>query len=634
MTDSAGPARGDTYTGRTECRSSSHSPWRAFLRTETGSAAVLLAGVIAALVWANIGIDGYESVWRTTLSVRVGDAGVSLHLRDWVNSALMAMFFFVVGLEARREFDMGELRERRRVALPMLAGACGLCVPVLIYLAINAGHGTEHGWGAAMSTDTAFALGMLALLGRRLPAGLRTFVLSVAVVDDFVALAVIAFAYSGSVALSALLVAVGILAAVLVVRALKVRTGAVYAVAALAIWVALLKSGIDPVVTGLVMGLLTYAYPAARSDLERASGLFRRFREQPTPELERSARRGLASAISPNERLQRTFHPWTSYVIVPLFALANAGIEISPHELSRAFSSTVTWGVLAGLVLGKPLAILGTSLVTAAATGGRVRPPVGWGATAAGGTVAGVGFTVSLLIATLAFHGQRLTEAKIGILSAMAGAFLLTWTVTAVIGRLPKVLRGRALLGSAETIIDLAVPVDPDRDKVRGPHDAPVTVVEYGDFECPYCGRAEPAIRELLAEFGDDVRYVWRHLPLRDVHPRAQLAAEATEAAAEQGAFWEMHDLLFAHQGALGSADLYRYAEELSLDTERFGRHLRRRAGARRVAEDVESADLSGVSGTPTFFVNGRRHTGAYDIDHLSRAVSTARKRAALEATA
>jgi protein-disulfide isomerase len=173
------------------------------------------------------------------------------------------------------------------------------------------------------------------------------------------------------------------------------------------------------------------------------------------------------------------------------------------------------------------------------------------------------------------------------------------------------------------------VPVDPERDKVRGPLDAPITVVEYGDFECPYCGRAESVLRALLADFGD-VRYVWRHLPLTDVHPQAQLAAEAAEAAAEQDAFWEMHDLLLSHQGDLRPPDLLRYAGELGLDAESFGRHLRRHQGAARVAEDVDSADLSGVSGTPTFFINGRRHRGAYDITHLSAAVRAARQRAAL----
>lgn len=247
-----------------------------------------------------------------------------------------------------------------------------------------------------------------------------------------------------------------------------------------------------------------------------------------------------------------------------------------------------------------------------------------------GGTIAGVGFTVSLLIATLAFHGARLEEAKIGILSAVLCAFAATWVVALLIGLLPPRHRARALLGTAESIIDLAVPVDPDRDHLRGPREALVTLVEYGDFECPYCGQAEPVVRDLLAGHGD-VRYVWRHLPLTDVHPRAQVAAEAAEAAALQGAFWEMHDRLLDHQGDLEVRDLLRHAEQLGLDMEEFRRALRQRAAASRVAEDVESADLSGVSGTPSFFVNGRRHMGAYDIDALSAAVRAAKMRAVLQ---
>jgi protein-disulfide isomerase len=178
-------------------------------------------------------------------------------------------------------------------------------------------------------------------------------------------------------------------------------------------------------------------------------------------------------------------------------------------------------------------------------------------------------------------------------------------------------------------LVDLAVPVDAERDRVRGPEDAPVTLVEYGDFECPFCGQAEPVIRELLADFGD-LRYVWRHLPLNDVHPRAQVAAEAVEAAAEQGVFWEMHDLLFDHQDALRPDDLVGYAAQLGLDIERFADDLRKHAGAARVAEDVDGADLSTVSGTPTFFVNGRRHYGAYDIGTLSAAVRAARARVSI----
>lgn len=626
------PSAAGSMSGQTVCGDDLRTPWRHFLRTETGSATFLLAAVVVALVWANIWPGSYDTFWGTHLSLELGSHGVSLDLRDWVNNGLMTLFFFVVGLEARREFDMGELRERRRVTLPLLVGIAGMVVPVAIFLGINSGHASVHGWGVAMSTDTAFALGMLALLGSRLPAGLRVFILTVTVVDDFVALGVIAVAYSDRIVVPALLVALGIFGAILGLRAAGVRPGPVYALLAIATWTALLKSGVDPVVTGLAVGLITYAYPAARSDLERASGLFRLFREQPTPELERSVRQGLASAISPNERLQRMFHPWTSYVIVPLFALANTGIPIGAHELSRAADSPVTLGILLGFVLGKPVAVLGTSWLAFRFSHGRLRPPVGWGATAAGGTIAGVGFTVSLLIATLAFSGDQLEEAKIGILSAVICAFALTWAVTAVIRLLPRRTQIRALLGATEGIVDLAAPVDPERDHIRGRPDAAVTVVEYGDFECPYCGQAEPVVRALLADFGD-VRYVWRHLPLTDVHPRAQLAAEASEAAAVQDAFWRLHDLLMEHQDALKPSDLIRYAEEIGLDVQRFQRDLRKRMGAGRVAEDVESADLSGVSGTPTFFVNGIRHHGAYDIGHLSAAVRTARQRAAVRQT-
>jgi protein-disulfide isomerase len=185
---------------------------------------------------------------------------------------------------------------------------------------------------------------------------------------------------------------------------------------------------------------------------------------------------------------------------------------------------------------------------------------------------------------------------------------------------------GPALLGTTDTIIDLAVPVDPERDHVRGPDRAPVTLVEYGDFECPYCGRAESVVRELLADYGD-LRYVWRHLPLTDVHPHARLAAEAAEAASQQGKFWQMHDQLLDHQDALTAKDLIRYAGELGLDAERFTRDLRNHTGQAKIAADVDSADLSGVSGTPTFFINGKRHHGAYDISTLSEAVRTARTR-------
>jgi Na+/H+ antiporter NhaA len=608
------------------------TPLREFLRTETGGAAVLLAAAVAALVWVNVDASSYDSLWGTMLSVDLGGAGVALDLRHWVNSGLMTFFFFVVGLEARREFDLGELRERRRFALPMLAGIGGMAVAVVIYLAFNAGHSSAQGWGIAMSTDTAFALGLLALVGPRFPDRLRAFMLTVVVVDDIVALVVIATVYTETLDVVPLLVAVALFGAVFVARALQVRTGFVYLVLGAAAWVGLLKSGVEPVVIGLGMGLLAYAYPATRSNLERATERFREFREQPTAELARVAGVELRSATPSNERLQQLFHPWTSYVIVPLFALANAGIAVDGGFLARSFGSPITLGILVGYVVGKPVGILGGSWLLTRLSHRRLQPPVGWAAVAGGGTIAGVGFTVALLVATLAFEGRRLEEAKLGILSAALGAALITWLLFRAVALLPRRLRIRTLLGSAEPLVDLYIDVDPERDHVRGSIDAPVTVVEYGDFECPYCGQAEPVVRELLRDFGD-VRYVWRHLPLNDVHPRAQLAAEAAEAAAEQSAFWEMHDLLLDHQEALGPRDLIAYAEQLGLDLERFTNNLREHTGAARVAEDVDSADLSSVSGTPTFFINGRRHYGAYDIAALSAAVRAAGARATLATT-
>ena len=619
------------FSGRTAWARSVETPLREFLRTETGGAAVLLAATVAALVWVNADASSYHSFWTTKLSINVADAGVSLDLRHWVNSGLMTLFFFVVGLEARREIDLGELRERRRFALPLLAGIGGMAAAVGIYLAFNAGRSSAHGWGIAMSTDTAFALGLLALVGPRFPDRLRAFILTVVVVDDIVALLVIATVYTESLQFVPLLVALGFFAAVFVVRSVPVRGGLVYFVLAAGAWVGLLKSGVEPIVVGLVMGLLVYAYPAPRSTLERATERFREFREQPTADLARAAGAELRSATSPNERLQQLFHPWTSYLIVPLFALANAGIALDGAFLAQAFSSPITLGILLGYVVGKPVGILGCSWLAARLSRGRLRPPVGWVAVAGGGTIAGIGFTVSLLVATLAFDGRRLDEAKVGILSAALAAALITWLLFRATALLPRRLRLRALLGTAEPLVDLYIDVDPERDHIRGPLEAPVTLVEYGDFECPYCGQAEPVVRELLRDFGD-VRYVWRHLPLSDVHPHARLAAEAAEAAADQGAFWEMHDRLLDNQDLLTFGDLAHHAEQLGLDVERFTNQLQDHSGAARVAEDVDSADLSGVSGTPTFFINGRRHYGAYDIETLKTEVRTARARALVAA--
>ena len=615
------------YSRHTGWMQNLQTPLRRFLRTETGGAAVLLAATLAALAWANVDPAGYAATWHAVLVIRSGRWELADSWQGWVNSGLMSFFFLVAGLEARREFDMGELRERRRLALPVVVALGGMVVPVAIYLAVNAGRPSASGWGAAMATDTAFALGVLALAGPSVPDRVRTYMLTFAVADDVAGIVVIAVVYSDRIDLTALGAGLAFLGLVVAARRLGVRHGPVYLLLGVAAWIAFFESGVDPVVVGLVMGLLALAYPATRRDLERAFESFRLFREQPIPELARAAQQSVRLALSPNDRLQQLFHPWTSYLIVPLFALANAGITVDGSLLARAYTSPVTLGILLGYVVGKPAGTVAAAWLLVRISRGTIRPPVGWAAVTGAGAIAGIGFTVSLLIASLAFHGSLLAEAKVGVLSAALCASLLGWAVFRLTALLPEPLRARALLGTAEAIIDLAVPVDPERDHVRGADQALVTLVEYGDYECPFCGLAEPVIRELLADDGD-LRYVWRHLPLTDVHPHALLAAEGAEAAARQGSFWPMHDQLLAHQDALTADDLLRYAAQLGLDTGRFTADLRRHAGEAKITEDVDSADLSGVTGTPTFFVNGKRHRGAYDIDTLADAVRAAKAHA------
>jgi Na+/H+ antiporter NhaA len=589
----------------------------------------MLGAAVVALLWANSPWSGsYESLWTTRLVVQIGSAGISTDLRHWVNEGLMTLFFLVVGLEAKRQLDLGELRERRRLAIPIFAAIGGIAVPILIYLAFNAGTPGAHGWAAVMSTDTAFALGAVALVTSRTATRIRVFLLTLAVVDDLVALGLIATVYAGKVSLVAVSAATALFVALVGLRYTPFGRRAISIGLAAGIWIAMFNSGIDPAISGLAIGLATSAYPPSREDLERATKLTRSFREQPTPGLARSAQHTLQATISPNERLQYELHPWSSYVIVPLFALANAGIHLTGGLIGDALSSPITLGIVLGYVVGKPIGVVAGHWIATRPVLHGPRSPLSEPVVVAAGACAGIGFTVSLLIASLAFNGRQLDEARLGVLATVLLSPIVAWLVTRVVRRLPSAVRARQIGRTAEDVLDLADEVDPERDHIRGPDDAPVTLVEYGDFECPYCGQAETVIRELLSKQGDDVRYVWRHLPLNDVHPAAQLAAEASEAAAAQGNFWEMYDELLTHQDGLTPNDLTRYANELALDVERFEDELLRRTYAGRIGADVASADESGVSGTPTFFINGRRHYGVYDIDTLTEAVRAAKTRA------
>jgi Na+/H+ antiporter NhaA len=597
-----------------------------------GGAIVLVAATVVAMVWANVAPDAYTSLWHTRLAVLLGDHGLSLDLRGWVNEGLMTLFFLVVGLEAKRELDLGELRERTRLAIPVVAALGGMATAALIYLAINAGGDGATGWGAAVSTDTALALGALALVTRGRAIRMRVFLLTLVVIDDLAALLIIAVAYTDRISFTALAIALVLFGVLIGLRYAGPWRGPAAIGVGIGIWLALLKSGIDPVIAGLAIGLVTSAYPPGRGDLERSTELARSFREQPTPELAYSARSSLTSAISLNERLQFRLHPWTSQVVVPLFALANAGIHVDGDLASAAVTSPVTLGVLGAYVVGKPLGILASAWLATRGMFGATKLTITWPALTGAAAAAGIGFTVSLLVASLAFADEPalLDQAKLGVLATALLSPVIAWCALQVMARLPAEVRRRQLGATADQIIDLAKDVDPERDHVRGNVGAPVTLVEYGDFECPYCGAAAPVIRKLMEHFGDELRYVFRHLPLTDVHPGAQLAAEAAEAAHAQGRFWEMHDVLLeGHQDDISVSDLYRRAAQVGLDLDRFNDDLQHRHFAPRVAEDVQSADASGVSGTPTFFINGRRHEGVYDVDTLTRAVEAAARGAA-----
>jgi Na+:H+ antiporter, NhaA family len=590
------------------------APVARLLRSGVGGAALLVAASLVALVWANSPWGAsYDALWHTEFALRLGSTEIAQDLRHWVNDGLMVFFFFLIGMEVRRELSMGELTQRSRLTVPALAAVAGLVVPALVYLAINAGGPGAHGWGIPMATDTAFVLGALALFGRNSPTQLRVFLLSLSVVDDIGALSAIAIFYSDEIDLLALGVAGACVLAFVGLSRMRVWRGPAYFAVGVVMWVAMHESGVHATIGGVVLGLLVSAYPPRREEVERAGTLARAFRQSPEPSLARQAKLSVERAVSPNERIGAVLVPWSTYVVVPVFALANAGVRVDGELIERALTSAVTIGVFVGLVVGKLVGVGVAATLAIRLRLGVLQPGLTLGSVWAGAALTGLGFTVSLFVTDLAFDDPVLREeATVGILAAAL--------VSTLVGALAFwLLRRRG--GTAPRPTELDPPVDTDRDHVRGPADAPLTLVEYGDVECPFCGRATGVVAELRGRFGDELRYVFRHLPLTEVHPHAELAAEATEAAAAQGAFWAMHDRLFAHQDRLDAADLIEHAAALGLDLERFTRELGEGAHGQRVRDDVVGAEASGVHGTPTFFVNGVRHAGPATTDALAAAL-------------
>jgi NhaA family Na+:H+ antiporter len=413
------------------------APLQRFLATESAGGIVLLAAAVAALGWANSPWSGtYGQLWSTDATLSVGPLLVREDLRHWVNDAAMAVFFFVVGLEIKREVVHGDLRDRRVAVLPVVCAVGGMAVPAGLFLAVNVGSAGARGWGIPMATDIAFSLGVLFVVGRRAPAPLKAFLLALAIADDIGAIVVIALFYSSGIAWVWLAGAVGGLVVVAVFRRLGVRATGVYVALGVAVWMMTYESGVHATLAGVALGLLTPAWPfqsprdvtaAARDELDQAhlvDGVVDERDETTLLELSTLT----SEAVSPLARLERRLHPWTATVVLPLFALANAGIALT--QLPSGEGLRVAVGVGVGLVIGKPLGIV-VAAVAAVRLFGAARPPgVGWLELGAAGMLAGVGFTVSLFITGLAFDGPLADAAKVGILGASVlagglGALLL-----------------------------------------------------------------------------------------------------------------------------------------------------------------------------------------------------------------
>ena len=387
-----------------------------FLHTEAAGGVALVIAAIVALAWANSAWDeSYRDLWTTHLAVSLGRWELELDLRNWINEGLMAIFFFVVGLEIKRELADGELRDPRRAMLPVCAALGGMLAPALIYAAFNAGGEGSDGWGIPMATDIAMAVGVLSLMGSRVSPSLKLFLLALAIVDDIGAILVIAVFYTDEIHGDALLAAVGLVLAVAAMRRWGVRSVAAYGVVGLALWVVLHQSGIHATLAGVVLGLLTPTQPIRQAELIDAAELA----DVSSYEAARQTATAARESVSVVEWLEHLLHPWSSFVVVPLFVLANAGVPLSGDTIGDALTSPVAGGIVVGLVVGKFVGIAGFTWLAARLRIARLPEDATWSAILGVSALAGIGFTVSIFITGLAFGGTALEdEAKVAILAA------------------------------------------------------------------------------------------------------------------------------------------------------------------------------------------------------------------------
>jgi Na+:H+ antiporter, NhaA family len=569
------------------------------LESDLLAAAALIVATVAALVWANVG-SSYETFWSTGAGVRVGGLDLSMPVSQWVDEGVMAAFFFSVGLDVRREFALGDLRDSSRAILPVCAALGGLAVPVVVFLLFTGGSGSAGAWGVVISTDTAFALGMLALVGPAHAPRLRVFLLTLAVVDDIGALSVIAIVYTSDLVPAYLAVAAGGMVLIWLLQRAQIWRTMPYLVVGIIIWLAVYNSGVHATLAGVLIALLMPVYPTRLEDVDTASRVVHLFRQAPMARTARLARWSIDRSVPINQRLTELITPYVSFIVVPLFALSNAGIPLSGQMLRAALSSPLTWGIVAGLVVGKFVGITGTSALLQRLVPATRAPGLDMPRICGVGALSGMGFTISLLVVNLALTDSRLQdEARVGVLLASVLALGLSKVVFTIAKRLSPLPTpaGRKLQRE----------VDPERDHIRGPVDAPTTIVVYAALDQGYRSRTFEVENEVREGLGDGSRLVFRHHATEQADA---IRALALEAAAAQGRFWQMHDAVAARRDEPGAEVLRQLASDIGLDVDRFSRDVRTYAQLGRVEDDNLDATAAGLPAHPAFYVDGWRLDG------------------------
>ena len=597
------------------------SSFSAFVRNETSGATLLLAATIVALLWANLGGHSYEHFWHTHFSIHLGDVfSVDMSLQHWINDGLMMMFFFLVSLEVKHDFVMGELREWRRASVPVVAAVAGLIVPALIFYAFNAGTDDADAWGVVISTDTAFVMGILAVFGNRLPVQLRAFLVTLAVVDDVGSLLVIATVYTERISFVPLIGVVVIAALLFLVQRARVYRSSVYIAAGATLWLLFLASGVHATIAGVVLGLLLPVFPPERSEVLRAEELTHHFRRTPVASTGSAAVIGILRSVSINERMQLALAPIVNLIVVPVFALSNAGVIISGETLQHAFKSPLTWGIIAGLVGGKYLGVFGASIIATKLRIGELAQCLAYRHINAGSMLTGIGFTISLFIIDLAIKDETAqSDARIGVLTASI--------LAAIIGMVALVLTAAYDACHAPERTRLNRSIDPKRDHILGDPNAPLTLVEYAQLGGVDDTTVEEVVREVRDYFGDDLRFVFRHNPMGD--EAAERAAEALEAVHAQSpelfnyARTELSRL--CEDEELDSRVIRRAAVDVGSNLPRLEKDMRQRTYLSRIHDDADDALGMGLTSTPTFFIGDEIYEGPIESNAIIAALEATR---------